>query len=799
MNIAKYNDELLLLRKDNYAKIPTWRMYAKQGELSCPVCGQPVHIVAGISREPFFTHLHTAPCSLDELDSYLQQTLVPTELAATTSNSVLKAKHPTSTPSLESVQTSANHDQSNDVMVGGFRLPKGRSIASPATTVTQAPATPVKSFRTLIAPKQRTQVLEERYHSALHPAQEQAVTCTEGPLLILAGAGSGKTRVMTARTAHLITQMNIDPRSIMVVTFTTKAAGEIKRRLMKSLPSHQSSALIAGTFHSLFYRMLLFHQPERWDQQRLLKQEWQKRKFLRETGAIAQMENPIVKESDFEAVMSIISRWKNEYITPSDAQLLSVDSSEEKQAQELYPLYEKLKKQHGWFDFDDMLIGCYEMLKDDPHILSLYQGRIRYIMIDEFQDINRVQYETVKLLASPENNLCVIGDDDQSIYGFRGSDPRYILGFTADYPNAKTISLEVNYRSRSSIVGLGYSLIGNNRTRWKKELKSFHQEEGSCYLFQPADEEEQASRIVDEMKLRLQNGAQPHQFALLFRTYESTRPLLERLSEADIPFSFTREDEPFYSKQVVRWALGYLRLVVDRENESALREILPTLYLSPTVWNDIRSQSILNNCSQLTVLPELTHLKTFQRAQIRKVVDTLSSLHNATPAHALETIYEDLKLRDYVKKRDKDRPERDQERSTDELRQLLVSAKRHASIRDFIMYIDEMVKKEAEWRKQPQNNNNSVQMLSIHRAKGLEFDTVFLVDVVEGAIPHDFAMDQARQGNKDAIEEERRLMYVAVTRARHDLFIGVPTERFGRKTRMSRFVSEMGRGKKEPE
>ncbi|PPA83033.1 ATP-dependent DNA helicase [Brevibacillus laterosporus] len=799
MNIAKYNDELLLLRKDNYAKIPTWRMYAKQGELSCPVCGQPVHLVAGISREPFFTHLHTAPCSLDELDSYLQQALVPTELAATTSNSVLKAKHPTSTPSLESVQTSANHDQSNDVMVGGFRLPKGRSIASPATTVTQAPATPVKSFRTLIAPKQRTQVLEERYHSALHPAQEQAVTCTEGPLLILAGAGSGKTRVMTARTAHLITQMNIDPRSIMVVTFTTKAAGEIKRRLMKSLPSHQSSALIAGTFHSLFYRMLLFHQPERWDQQRLLKQEWQKRKFLRETGAIAQMENPIVKESDFEAVMSIISRWKNEYITPSDAQLLSVDSSEEKQAQELYPLYEKLKKQHGWFDFDDMLIGCYEMLKDDPHILSLYQGRIRYIMIDEFQDINRVQYETVKLLASPENNLCVIGDDDQSIYGFRGSDPRYILGFTADYPNAKTISLEVNYRSRSSIVGLGYSLIGNNRTRWKKELKSFHQEEGSCYLFQPADEEEQASRIVDEMKLRLQNGAQPHQFALLFRTYESTRPLLERLSEADIPFSFTREDEPFYSKQVVRWALGYLRLVVDRENESALREILPTLYLSPTVWNDIRSQSILNNCSQLTVLPELTHLKTFQRAQIRKVVDTLSSLHNATPAHALETIYEDLKLRDYVKKRDKDRPERDQERSTDELRQLLVSAKRHASIRDFIMYIDEMVKKEAEWRKQPQNNNNAVQMLSIHRAKGLEFDTVFLVDVVEGAIPHDFAMDQARQGNKDAIEEERRLMYVAVTRARHDLFIGVPTERFGRKTRMSRFVSEMGRGKKEPE
>ncbi|WP_232698277.1 UvrD-helicase domain-containing protein [Brevibacillus daliensis] len=794
MRIAKKQDELLLLHDDTYAKIPTWRMYAKQGELFCPICNQQVNLIAGISEKPYFQHVrNNADCQADQWKSFMEQASKNTEIAVT-------ALTPDGNEASLGQVTSAKSGQEKETetKIGGFTLPTNRSIGTNQATLSSQPTQPAhKSYRIMMKPKKRIETIDEQHQTPLHPAQEKAVHTTEGPTLILAGAGSGKTRVMTARTAYLIQEKKVDPRSIMVVTFTTKAAGEIKRRLQQTLPAGQANSLIAGTFHSLFYRMLLHHQPDRWDQSHLLRQDWQKRKFLRETGALTHMDTPIAKESEFEAVMSIISRWKNEYIVPGEAQLLPAESTEEKQAQELYPLYEEQKKRYSWFDFDDMLIGCYEMLKNDPKILSFYQDRLHYIMIDEFQDSNKVQYETIKLLAAPHNNLCVIGDDDQSIYGFRGSDPRYILGFTQDYPGAKTISLEVNYRSRSSIVGLGYSLIGNNQTRWKKELKSFHQEEGECYLFQPVDEEEQASRIIDEIEMRLDHGASPGQFAILFRTYESTRPLVERLTEAEIPFSFTREDEPFYSKQTVRWALGYLRLAVQPENETALREIMPTLYLSSTIWNDIRSQSILNNCPQLDVLPHLTQVKPFQRSHLRKVTETLRTLHNATPAHALETIYEDVKLRDYVKKRDKDRPEKEQERSTDELRQLLVAAKRHPSLSQFLRYVDDMLEKEAEWRKKPQNQHDAVQLLSIHRAKGLEFDTVFVVDAVEGAIPHEFAMDQARQGNKDAIEEERRLMYVAVTRARHDLFLGVPTERFGRKTRMSRFVSEMGRGKKE--
>ncbi len=758
-------------------------------------------LLAGISAEPEFVHLSGRHCVLpepeqDRLDEVAAAS-APILIEETDEAAAVSGSAPVPTASDSAVPKASVEE---DTVIGGIRLPKSRAIGS-GTSVAASPANSVasvpkpKRFRTPLKPKHRIQVMASPdTDEPFHPAQAHAVQTTEGPLLILAGAGSGKTRVMTARTAHLIQELGVSPRSIMVVTFTTKAAEEMRHRLSQKLTPQEAGSLISGTFHGLFYRMLLHHDSARWDQRRLLSYEWQKRKFVRESGIGNQLEPPLFKESEMESALGIISKWKNEYILPHQAALLQAASPEESQAQELYPLYEEAKRRSGYFDFDDMLIGCLEMLRENPNVLQLYQNRLQYLMIDEFQDINRVQYEIVKLLAAPQNNLCVIGDDDQSIYGFRGSNPQYILGFTTDFPEAQRITLEVNYRSKSSIVSLGYSLIGNNRTRWKKEFQSFHMDEGECYLFQPVDEEEQASSIVDEIRLRLARGAAPEEFAILFRTYESTRPIVERLTDAGIPFAFTREDEPFYKKQVVRWALSYLKLAIDRDNEEALREILQTLYLPQQQWNEIRSLTILENACQLDVLSKLTSLKSFQRVQLQKVTETLLQIPALPPAHALEIIYEELKLRDYVKKRNKDRSEGDTDRATDELRQLLVAAKRHDSIPAFLQYIDEMLRKEAESRKQSQSTRHAVQMMSIHRAKGLEFDTVFLVDVVEGALPHEHAIEQKRQGSSEALEEERRLMYVAITRARHHLFVGVPQERFGRKTRMSRFVGEMGRG-----
>ncbi|EJL31625.1 ATP-dependent helicase, partial [Brevibacillus sp. BC25] len=686
----------------------------------------------------------------------------------------------------------ASIDEENTPTIGSFRLPKKRTIGTSTTPPPPAPKPPV--FRKRLMPKKTiSHMAEQMRDQSLHPGQQQAVHATEGPFLILAGAGSGKTRVMTARTTHLISDLGVKPNQIMVVTFTTKAADEIRQRIARQLPAGQARELIAGTFHSIFYRMLLHHQPERWDQQRLLKKDWQKWRLMRETGALLGHDDlATLKETEITEALGIISRWKNEYIRPQEVAYREATNDAEKRAIQLYPLYEATKKKHQWFDFDDMLIGCYEMLRDDPGLLRRYQERITYVMVDEFQDINRIQYETVKLLAAPQNNLCVIGDDDQSIYGFRGSDPQYILGFTKDFPQASTFTLEVNYRSHSSIVSLGYSLIGHNRERWAKECQSFHREEGDTYLFEPEDEEEQASRIVDEIIHRREQGAILGECAILYRTNESARPILERLSEAGIPFHYTQEEDSFYQRQTVRWTLNYLRLALNPDDTDALKEILSTLYISAEMWNALRSQAIIEDKPILHVLPHLTQLKPYQRKHMQQINEILTACKDISPAQALELIYEDGKLRDYLKKRAKDR-EDGRERWSDELQQILAASKRHATISDFLAYIDQMARQEKEWRNMRPLPDEAVHVLSIHRAKGLEYDHVFLPDLVEGALPHEYTLDELRKGGSGALEEERRLLYVAITRARRSLCIGIPRERFGRKTRTSRFIAEMGR------
>ncbi|WP_411501977.1 UvrD-helicase domain-containing protein [Brevibacillus centrosporus] len=778
MKHAFLDNKPILLQPETYNRIPFWRMAARQGQIRCPVCAFPLRLIAGVTFEPYFAHAEDVDCSGLSLEeaSGPDWLLVQEQVAAATA----VVDKP------EEVETT------EDPMIGSFRMPKKRSIGKSVTVSSPAPKPPI--FRKRLTPKKSIQHLaEQKRNESLHPGQQQAVHTTEGPLLILAGAGSGKTRVMTARTAHLIQDKGIEPKQILVVTFTTKAAEEIRQRIARQLLPSQARELVAGTFHSIFYRMLLHHQPARWDQQRLLKKEWQKWRLLRETGVLLGHDDLLaLKENEALDALGVISRWKNEYLLPHDVAYRELESDTEKQAQQLYPLYEEAKRKHNWFDFDDMLIGCYEMLREDSTLLKRYQDRITHVMIDEFQDINRIQYETVKLLAAPHNNLCVIGDDDQSIYGFRGSDPQYILGFTKDFPEAQTITLEVNYRSHSSIVSLGYSLIGHNRERWEKECRSFHHEEGDAYLFEPEDEEEQASRIVDEIIHRQEHGAALGECAILYRTNESARPILERLSEAGIPFHYTQEEDSLYQRQTVRWTLAYLRLAQNPDDSDALKEVLPTLYISHEMWNALRSQAILEDVPILHVLPNQAQLKPYQRKHLQTVMDILTSCRECSAAQALELIYEDGKLRDYLKKRAKNR-EDGKDRWADELQQLLAASKRHATVADFLTYIDQMTQREKEWRTQRPLPEEAVHVLSIHRAKGLEYDHVFLPDLVEGALPHEYTLDELRKGGNAALEEERRLLYVAITRARHSLCIGIPRERFGRKTRISRFVAEMGR------
>ena len=791
MKYALFENQPILLQPDTYHRLPAWRLAAQQGKIVCPACAAPLRLVAGISFEPHFLHPteSTCPAQTEEYPSPAHAEIAAAIAAppAPVSESLPGNDHP------ETAEEDGKEGRSSSPVVGSFRLPKNRAIGS-GTAVSPAvqPSPPV--FRKRLTPRKSIQPVGPfQQDEPLHPNQKRAVLTTDGPLLILAGAGSGKTRVMTARTVHLIQHAGVQPRQIMVVTFTTKAAEEMKQRIARELPPRQAGELVAGTFHSIFFRMLLHHQPERWDQRRLLKKDWQKWRLLRESGVLSGHDDLFAKkENEILEALAVVSRWKNEYILPAEATRMNPANAAETLAQELYPLYETAKQKQGWFDFDDMLLGCYEMLRDDQQLLRRYQERITHIMIDEFQDINRIQYETVKLLAAPQDNLCVIGDDDQSIYGFRGSNPHFILGFTRDYPQAESITLEVNYRSHTSIIGLSYSLIGHNRARWEKECRSFHQEEGEAYLFEAEDEEEQASRIADEIAYRRSQGVAYGSCAILFRTSESARPILERLSEAGIPFHYTQEEDSFYQRQTVRWTLAYLRLAINPDDTEALREILPTLYLSHELWNAIRSQAILEDKPLLHILPLLPQLKPFQRKHLEKLVEILRDCQHASPAQALELVYEDGKLREYLKKRARER-ENGRERWSDELQQIVSMAKRHPAIPDFLRYVEQMSQQEKEWRTQRPLPDEAVHVLSIHRAKGLEYDHVFLPDLVEGALPHEYTLDELRKGEHAALEEERRLLYVAITRARLSVSLGIPRERFGRKTRASRFISEMGR------
>ncbi|MCK9905329.1 UvrD-helicase domain-containing protein, partial [Frankia sp. Cpl3] len=338
---------MIFLNEDAYSRIPVWRLWAEKGKLRCPACQAPLQLIAGVSFEPFFQHPAENICALQgdeqppqEFLSYgLAEAAAATEArgggqqkgtAATTGDGIIP----------QGTAADGGHGemrQGDDITtIGSFRLPKKRQIGNSQPSSPVQP--PVYTFRKRLTPKHTIQHLAESYSEPLHPQQQRAVRTTEGPLLILAGAGSGKTRVMTARTAYLIQAAGVQPRSIMVVTFTNKAADEMKHRLAQQLTAQQARELITGTFHSIFYRMLQHHQPDRWAQDRLLKQEWQKRRLLRETGALQQEpELAALKESEVEAALAIVSRWKNEFVLPKQLAMLEFPTEEEKQARLLYP------------------------------------------------------------------------------------------------------------------------------------------------------------------------------------------------------------------------------------------------------------------------------------------------------------------------------------------------------------------------------------------------------------------------------------------------------------------------------
>lgn len=754
MNTALFDKKMIYINQLHREHYQTIHDAGKKGKLFCPVCEEPVRFYLGIENEPHFFHLSKG--------STCQDLVQKSEVQAS--------------------------EKTEYVERNGFKIPVSRSITTVEQHTEFKNPQPVKKVP-IFTESTKSQVavtspyIEDlrKHQFALDANQSEALLHTEGPLLVIAGAGSGKTRVLTARTAYMIHEKKIDPQSIMLVTFTAKAAAEMKHRLQTypKMEKYNIGKLLAGTFHSIFYRILSFHDRNRWSSDKLLKKEWQKEQIIKDGGRELELDE---KEFAYDLAIQQIGFWKNSLILPS--QVRPENPWEEKVAF-LYNHYEKTKQEKALFDFDDMLVGCYHLFQENPSILAAYQNRFQYFLIDEFQDINKVQYELIRLLCA-STNICAVGDDDQSIYSFRGSDPHYLLEFEKDYPNAKIVVLNENYRSTHEIVSTANAVIKKNKERRPKEMKAQFSSPAVPTLFYPFDEEEEATMIIQDIQEKIAAGFEPQDFAILFRTNTGSRAVFERLANSSLPFRIDQDVEPFYERFIVKGMISFLRLALNEDDQDAIRNVLPVLFVKNNVLQDLKADSILKDCSMLECLSEVKTGFAFQERKLKKLVSIIRSIRGLTPLTAIETVEKELGYGDFIKKRGNEGNKLD--KGSDDVRDLKVAARGFQTLIDFLEHVNHMTAMNKEMKNLSKGLVNAITLSTIHRSKGLEYKVVYIISTVDGSLPHDYALDSYRNGDLSPLEEERRLLYVAITRAMEQLYISVPEKRRGKKAHPSRFL-----------
>jgi len=759
MKTAIYQNAIVTLgqlERDRYQRV---FQAGKNDELLCPGCHRKVRLHLGIKAEPYFFHTHSPE------------------------------KH-CSAP----VPSITLEDSSNYVERNGFNIPQGRSITavSPNSAELFKQAKPLNGFPAF----QKVIISNHGEHSpylyelaangvVLDESQAAAVMETEGPLLILAGAGSGKTRVLTSRTAFMLDEKQINPRAIMLVTFTSKAAAEMKKRLLTypNMNREKINQLVSGTFHSIFYRILMFHAGENWTSSNLLKKDWQRDKILKEAGKLLELSE---KEFAYDLALQQIGYWKNSLLFPHE---VKPTSDWEEKALFLYQKYEEFKLQKGLFDFDDMLIGCYQLLYSSPKLLEHYQNSFQYFLIDEFQDINKVQYELIKLFSAKHQNVCAVGDDDQAIYSFRGSDPTYLLDFEKDFPSAKVVTLDQNYRSSHEIVAAANHMIAINKVRNPKKMKAQFSSSEPPLLFFPYDEEEEATMIVTDIQESISNGDKPSDFAILFRTNAGSRAVFERLASSNLPFKIDQDAESFYERYIARSALAFLRVSLNEDDAKAFADILPFLFLKQAVLTELKAQSILMDCSYLEALTFLKTDHKFQEKKLKEAVSVIRTLKHLSPVSAIERLEKGIGLLDFLKKRGNESNKL--EKGSDDLKDLKVAARSFETIESLLAHAEHMSAMNNEIKNLSKHFTDAITLSTIHRSKGLEYRTVYIIGAVDGSLPHDYALESFRNGDAAGLEEERRLFYVAMTRAKEQLLISAPSNRRGKKANRSRFLAPL--------
>ena len=605
---------------------------------------------------------------------------------------------------------------------------------------------------------------------AYNKSQIQAIAHGTGPCMVLAGPGSGKTAVIIQRTIDLIEKSHVKPENILVITFTKAAATEMKQRFLHRMGAGQSGVTF-GTFHGIFFTVLKY--AYHYSAANIIGEE-QRYALLRDVCHSMHLQYEDEAEF-FSGIFAEISKVKNERI-PLESYYSSLCGEEV--FRDIFKAYQSRMQKNGLLDFDDMLVYTYELFTQRKDILAMWQQKFQYILIDEFQDINQLQYDIIRMLALPENNLFIVGDDDQSIYRFRGSKPEIMLHFGEDYKKAKKVVLDVNYRCTKDIVEKSLRLIGHNSNRYPKDIRANSEAEDGVTLCSFDNTAKEAAFIIEQIKKSIEKGQRYSDFAVLFRTNIQPQYLMEQLLSHNIPFH-TKDALPnLYNHWMVRDILAYLTIGKGSRRRKDFLQILnkPKRYLS--------RESLTDEVVDFLEWEKLYEEQPWIAERVVKLSYDVKLLEKMSPYAAINYIRRGIGYEDYLREYATDH-NRKPEELLDILDQIQESAKGFASVDKWVFHMKEYEEQLTRMARQKNANPNSVELATFHSAKGLEFANVFIMEVNESWVPY------RKSVLERDIEEERRLLYVGLTRAKEKLWISYVKEIHNKSSEPSRFIKEI--------
>ncbi|MCR5468665.1 MAG: ATP-dependent helicase [Lachnospiraceae bacterium] len=598
-------------------------------------------------------------------------------------------------------------------------------------------------------------------------SQMEAIQHGKGPMLVLAGPGSGKTFVITKRIENLIKNKGISPSKILVITFTRMAAGEMRERFLRANPDCRGVTF--GTFHAVFFMVL--KNAYRYNADNILREEEKyfiMRDLIRRLGLTYEDENDFIT-----SLISELSYIKNTGISLSNYYSKNCGSDEFKR---LYVGYENTLRKNGKIDFDDMLTMTYELFDQRKDILSAWQNRFEYILVDEFQDVNKLQYDITSMLAGDKANLFMVGDDDQSIYRFRGADPKIMLNVQNDFKNLKTVKLSKNYRSPSNITDIAKKLISCNEMRYEKEISSV-KPGGKVLLKKFKDQFLECEYIIDKIQEYLDEGVEPGRIAVLFRVNTGCRLLAEKMLEYNIAYEMKDSLPNIYEHWLARDMFAYLDiahgsrkredflLIMNRPKRYLSRESLEYSTVAFDVWQNFYSE------------------QPWMEKRIEELQMHLKMIRRLSPFSAINYIRKAVGYDEFLKEYADVRHIKADD-LYDTLDELMETAKPYDSYEKWLEHILEYKKMEKE-KNRDKTDKDAVELLTFHSAKGLEYEKVFIIDVNEEVVPYKKAV------LLQDIEEERRMLYVGITRAINEVTICYSSKIHGKEADASRFVEEM--------